>query len=90
MTTVVSAHISPATSPSASPSQASGCAPAARPASPSPSASPTPTNAAARPSHCQVYSRSPGIKRGSSKATQKGELYKNTVSREAEVYCKPT
>ena len=41
--------------------------------------------AAASPSHCRPRKRSPGTKCGSSSATQKGALYKNTVRREAVV-----
>ena len=89
MVSVVSAHSSPASRPNKSPSQAWGSAVLAGPSKPSPRASPTPAKAPARPSHCQPRSPSPGTKRGSSSATQKGEQYKNTVRREAVVYCSP-
>ncbi|MNV45589.1 hypothetical protein D3C71_1373920 [compost metagenome] len=87
--TVVNAHMTPAANPIRSPIQARGNAALARPTKPSPNAQPTPTNAAARPTHCQPCSRSPGMKRGNNSATQNGDAYKNTVSRDAVVYCNP-
>ena len=49
----------------------------------------TATKAQAMPSHCSGRKRSEGTNSGTSAATQNGEVYKNTVKREAEVWRSP-
>ena len=85
ITTVVSPQNSPASTPSKSPRSVAPCS--AR--KPSRSAKSTAAKAASKPSHWRPRRRSAPTHSGTSSATQKGEVYKNTVSREAEVYCMP-
>jgi hypothetical protein len=59
------------------------------PVKPSRSANTTAAKAHSRPTHCSPRSRSDFTHSGTSTATQKGEVYKNTVRREALVYCRP-
>ena len=47
------------------------------------------TKAQPKPNHWVDRKRSDLTKNGNKAATQKGEVYKNTVSREAVVYCRP-
>ena len=56
---------------------------------PSLNASTTPENAMKSPSHWKPRRRSAGTQRGSSNETQNGAVYRNTVSREALVCCRP-
>ncbi|MCY1233425.1 hypothetical protein D9M72_459660 [compost metagenome] len=49
-----------------------------------------PANASATPSHCQVWSRSPGTTKCSPSAVKIGAVYRNTAMREAVVWPSPT
>ena len=82
MATVVRPHKAPAARPIRSPV-------APPPPKPSRRANTTAANAQAMPSHCTGRSRSVRMNKGSRAATQKGDVYKNTVSREAVVCCRP-
>ena len=85
ITTVVRPHNMPAASPSKSP-----CAvDTVPPEKPSRSANTTATKAHSSPTHCRPRSFSDVTQNGTSTATQNGEVYKNTVSRDALVYCRP-
>ena len=85
ITTVVRPHSMPAASASRSPRTVD----AAPPEKPSRRANTTATKAHSSPTHCRPRSFSERAQNGTSTATQNGEVYKNTVSRDAVVYCRP-
>ena len=81
--------VRPHSMPAASASRSPRAVDAAPPTKPSRKANSTATKAHSSPSHCMPLSFSACTHKGTSSATQNGEVYKNTVRRDAVVYCRP-